>query len=56
MDQGFWNGTYSYGGWDWGRPALWIVFCAHADTCVQTSKHAHTRYKRNSTHTHASEK
>lgn len=26
MDQGFWNDTYSYGGWDWGRPVLWIVF------------------------------
>lgn len=34
MDQGFWNDTYSYGGWDWGRPVPGIVFCACFDTCV----------------------
>lgn len=49
MDQGFWNDTYSYGGWDWGRPVLWIVFFgARADTCVSTAKraHAHTPKRR----------
>lgn len=41
-DRGFWNDTYSYGGRDWGRPVLWIVFCARVDTCVHTDTHTHT--------------
>lgn len=49
MDQGFWNDTYSYGGWDWGRPVLWIVFSARVDTRVQTSKHTRTK---EAAHTH----
>ena len=53
MDQGFWNDTYSYGGWDWGRPVLWIVFSTRADTCVSTAKRAHMHdAKEDSTHTH----
>ena len=53
MDQGFWNDTYSYGGWDWGRPVLWIVFSTRADTCVSTAKRAHMHdAKEDSTHAH----
>lgn len=49
MDQGFWNDTYSYGGWDWGRSVLWIVFgaraaCTHTqDTKGEAHTHTHTQ-------------
>lgn len=49
MDRGFWNDTYSYGGWDWGRSVLWIVFgaraaCTHTqDTKGEAHTHTHTQ-------------
>lgn len=42
MDQGFWTDTYSYGGRDWGRPVLRLVFGVRVDTCMGASAHTHT--------------
>lgn len=48
----FWNDTYSYGEWDWGRPVLLDCFPVPALTLVcRFSKHAH-KIQKGAEHAH----